>query len=172
MPATESLLFPSTLRMYGRVFDGLEIKNVGPLAFANNDLQRQLIDEDKNTPREDLRLARIYGFVYEGSYYELPEPCLFIVRGDGLAATDPEAALGFVTDMKLPDDFKMWQHDKSDQTIRINLQSGSFEETMMMLMRAGAGLQSGFGHKVQAGFGHKVQAGFGHKVIGGGHRSE
>ena len=170
MPANESLLYPSTIRMYGRPFAGLELGDIGPLVTANNDLQRQLVDE-KNERRSDLVLARIYGFVYEGDYYALPKPCIYIVRGNGIDATNPDFALGFATDLMLPDDFRMWEHDKADMTIRIDTEAGSFEEVMMMLLRAGAGLQTGYGMKVQTGYGMKVQTGYGMKVTTG-HRGE
>lgn len=158
-PKTESLLFPSTIRMYGRPFAGLKIDDRGASKDVNNDLHRQLAETD-------VQLARIYGFVYEGSYYDLPAPCIFVVRGEGLGSTDDDFELGIPTDLILPKDFRMWAHEKSDMTIRIDTEAGSFEETMLSLLRAGAGLKSGYaGGVAVAGYaGGTAVAGYGMKA--------
>lgn len=52
----------------------------------NNHLAEQLDD--------DAQLARIYGFAYEGTYYELPEPAIFLVHGEGDTATKGNAPIG------------------------------------------------------------------------------
>ena len=52
-----------------------------PRRGDNNFLERQL-------RAEGARLARIYAFSYEGHYYDLPKPALFLVHGPG---SDPEA---------------------------------------------------------------------------------
>jgi hypothetical protein len=44
----------------------------------NNQLERQL---------SEASFARIYGFSYDGAYYELPRPTLFLIHGEGEPAT-------------------------------------------------------------------------------------
>ncbi|EEE35772.1 conserved hypothetical protein [Rhodobacteraceae bacterium KLH11] len=43
----------------------------------------------------DARLARIYGFAYDGTYYEMPEPTIFLVHGKGASATGGNLPYGF-----------------------------------------------------------------------------
>ena len=79
---SETLLTPSSIKLFGRVVSGLTYdskttENSG--LGANKFLQKQLEANGENPPT----LARIYAFSFEGAYYELPRPPIFLVHGNG-----------------------------------------------------------------------------------------
>ncbi|KIC40990.1 hypothetical protein RA28_21705 [Ruegeria sp. ANG-S4] len=104
---------------------------------ANNFLSDQL--------GEGARFARIYGFSYEGTFYDLPEPSIFLVHGDGESATDMNKpgnlaarapnnpSLGGVAaaDYQIADDIRVWDYDKADYTIRMDTMAGQFEQVLL-----------------------------------------
>ena len=93
----ESLLSPSNILLYGRLVADLQIVHeddpqaegrteeqihqpfVASRGGRNNFLQEQLKDPESG-------LARIYGFSFEGQYYDLAKPALFLVHGAGEVA--------------------------------------------------------------------------------------
>jgi hypothetical protein len=78
---TETLLTPSSIKLFGRVVSSLAYNNDtrGTGLGDNKFLQRQLEANDDNPPT----FARIYAFSFEGAYYELPKPPIFLVHGTG-----------------------------------------------------------------------------------------
>jgi hypothetical protein len=78
---TETLLTPSSIKLFGRVVSSLTYKSdTGGTGLGENKfLQRQLEAKGDNLPT----LARIYAFSFEGAYYELPRPPIFLVHGSG-----------------------------------------------------------------------------------------
>jgi hypothetical protein len=114
----------------------------------NSQLDSQLDD--------DARFARIYGFSYEGTYYELPNPTLFLVHGKGESATGTDAtnenrpgnlasrapndpSLGGVgaADFQIADDIRVWAYDKADYTIRMDVDTGMFEQVLLDIFFGG-----------------------------------
>jgi hypothetical protein len=166
----ETLLSPSNILLYGRVMTDMTLaakkpdeKNIDdvkppnavrgklfpqPLApprlGANKFLQNQLLDQD-------ALLARIYAFSYEGHYYDLAKPAIFLVHGPG---QDPEA---WRPDNALPnarvdrapadadrtgvastpasfsEDMRVWAYDKGDFSIRLDIETGSFDQILLDL---------------------------------------
>jgi len=96
---------------------------------------------------DDARLARIYGFSYEGTYYELPEPCVFLVHGRGDSATDNDSPAGqgarapldpsvsgvASADYQMANDIRVWDYDKADYSIRMDVLTGQFEQILLDL---------------------------------------
>jgi hypothetical protein len=173
----ETLLSPSNILLYGRVLTDLEFKGLpadpdinqpiddeeppepedgGPFPVPrapsrlgdNNFLQRQL-DVDRQDLARRPNLARIYGFSYEGHYYDLPKPAIFLVHGPG---NDPEAwrpAGGLPharvdrapsdadrsgvarTATSFAEDMRVWSYDKGDYSIRLDPESGTFEQILL-----------------------------------------
>jgi hypothetical protein len=78
---TETLLTPSSIKLFGRIISSLTYKSDtrGSGLGDNKFLQRQLEANGDNPPT----LARIYAFSFEGAYYELPRPPIFLVHGTG-----------------------------------------------------------------------------------------
>ena len=134
-----SLLSPSGVKLFGRLFAELTL-NVGaagnptPLG-SNNFLYKQLQDKSAT-------LARIYAFAYEGDLYFLPKPYVFLVHGPGTPvvepnSTNPEVARGIATvDIwgviakidRFADDVLVWDYDKEDFSLRIDIVSGPLSE--------------------------------------------
>ncbi|UWQ74355.1 hypothetical protein [Leisingera sp. M658] len=96
---------------------------------------------------DDANLARIYGFSYEGTYFELPEPVIFLVHGDGDSATGPESPADQVQVSRAPlnpsvtgvasaeyqiaNDIRVWDYDKADYTIRMDVMAGRLEQVLL-----------------------------------------
>lgn len=89
-------------------------------------------------------LARIYGFSYDGTYYDLPRPTIFLVHGDGelvtdptpvdnaaRAPTDPTATGLAAADFQFADKLRVWSYDKADYTIRMDVETGMFEQVLL-----------------------------------------
>jgi len=98
--------------------------------------------------------ARIYGFSFEGSYYELARPVIFLVHGDGLPASEartgvfgrprPSRAPGDPSltgigsaGFEFSDDVLVWSYDKSDYTIRLDVETGMFDDVLLDTMLGG-----------------------------------
>jgi hypothetical protein len=98
-------------------------------------------------------LARIYGFSFEGTYYDLPRPALFLVHGEGFDFTDPKTPPKFrdaarapaepstagvgTADFDFADDIRVWSYDKADYTIRMDVETGMFEDILLPLIDGG-----------------------------------
>jgi len=121
-------------------FEPVVRSNPGRRLGQNKQLEEQLAD--------DSRFARIYGFSYEGAYYELPSPTLFLVHGEGESATagnrpagvrahasraptDPSTSGVAAADFQFADDIMVWAYDKADYTIRMDVVTGMFEQTLL-----------------------------------------
>ncbi len=159
----ETLLSPSNILLYGRVVEDLQIAAVDHSPFVpgakrggvNKELAEQLSEKG-------AKFARIYGFSYEGAYYDLPRPALFLVSGDGVPMTEPskrgadggavnparapgEPSLSGMgaTDMQFVDELRVWSYDKADHTIRMDTEAGEFEEVLLAPFFGGGGSVSG-----------------------------
>ena len=109
----------------------------------------------------DARLARIYGFAYDGTYYEMPEPTIFLVHGEGESATGGNLPHGFnlqksddpkerdttqqtarapmnpsvsgvaAADYQMASDIRVWNYDQADYTIRMDIAAGQLEQVLL-----------------------------------------
>jgi len=119
-----------------------EVRRIGR---GNN----QFLDDQLD---EKAGFARIYGFSYEGDYFDLPSPTLFLVHGDGeLVSQDKNATAGkhgfpsnlsraprdpsiggmAAADFQFADDIRVWDYDKADYTIRMDVATGMFEQVLL-----------------------------------------
>ncbi|WP_264211449.1 hypothetical protein [Leisingera thetidis] len=140
----ETLLSFSEVLLFGRLVEDLKIKKAnrkGRLG-ANGFLARQLAD------KKDPRFARIYGFAYEGAFYQLPEPLILLVHGEGeksfnecggqaIAPMDPSKSGVAAADFQMSADVMYWEYDKADFTIRMDLMTGMFEQVLLDVFFAG-----------------------------------
>jgi hypothetical protein len=130
----------------------------------------------------DARIAKIYGFSYEGKYYDLARPTLFLVHGDGdpLAAVSPPAPGAnparaprdpsetgvSVADFQFADDIRFWSYDKGDFSIRMDVSTGTLEDILLeaevdaqMQMSSAAKMQTAGAAKMQISHAAKMQIG-------------
>jgi hypothetical protein len=112
---------------------------------------------------KDMLIARIYGFSYEGTYYDLPRPVLFGVHGEGdpavlmsniegaartnaqltRAPQEPSISGVAAADFGFADDIRVWSYDKADYTIRMDVETGMFEQVLLDAYFADGGHVSG-----------------------------
>ncbi len=135
----ENLLSPTNITLFGRVFPLAVDRASLPQALGANHFLRDQLDQ------ENARFARIYAFSYEGTFYNLPKPAIYLVHGDG----DPVRGAGLpnrgqgnnqpvITDSGLvaldfdfEADVRMWEYDKGDFTLRLDAVSGTFDEILL-----------------------------------------
>jgi len=112
-----------------------------------SDTEQQLDDDF------DPILARIYGFSFEGTYYDLPRPALFLVHGEGFdftefkvtkrstarAPAEPSTSGLGASDFDFADDIRVWSYDKADYTIRMDVETGQFEDVLLPMIGGGGG---------------------------------
>jgi hypothetical protein len=159
----ETLLSPSNILLYGRVVDDLSIKPLAgahsPFIIARAGGNREL--ESQLTAKE-AAIARIYSFSYEGAYYDLPRPALFLVHGTGVLVTSvsPKSAAGVgaptsaiapgepslsgvaAADFQFADGIMAWSYDKADHTIRMDVETGEFEDVLLNMYFSGGKVSS------------------------------
>jgi hypothetical protein len=153
----EDLRTPTNIKLYGRVMIDLAItaQPTPPPGLGSNKFLAQQLTAAGGAPT----LARIYGFSYEGHYYDLPKPAIFLVHGVGTAAgpTPPELAhqgkdgkfsgkavgRGSVApgnadesgvaakSWDFSEDMVFWEYDKSDFSIRFDIETGPFEQILL-----------------------------------------
>jgi len=103
----------------------------------NSFLERQL-------DLADASFARIYGFSYEGTYYDLPRPTIFLVHGDGDSAAGALAAMNTArgpidstatglaaSDFQFAAELRVWAYDKADYSIRMDVETGMLEDILL-----------------------------------------
>jgi hypothetical protein len=155
-----------------------------PPIAANPGIQITVTDLSGKQPN----LARIYAFSYEGAYYGLPRPSIFLVHGtgtpvgnwtysstleqSGVAAREWDFSGPTGLDPSnptlpmptTPDDLYYWQYEKSDFSLRLDSEAGPFEQILLqMALRSGADRadRSGQGLDVRSGQGLDVRSGQG-----------
>jgi hypothetical protein len=131
---------------------------IGYYSDGNNKfLEKQL--------KRDAKLARIYSFSYEGAYYELPRPALFLVNGRGRHVkttnktwtsleTSGVAARSwdFARNDHDEHDIRYWTYDKGDFSIRMDVETGQFWQILLEeAMRRGTALTSGEQLRITSG---------------------
>ncbi|NSY37688.1 hypothetical protein [Leisingera sp. ANG59] len=102
------------------------------------------------------KFARIYGFAYEGTYFELPEPTLFLVHGNGKSATDnlpanqgarapldPSVTGVASAEYQFSNDIVVWEYDKADYSIRMDVMTGMLEQVLLDVYFGGGPYVSG-----------------------------
>jgi hypothetical protein len=166
----ETLLSPSNILLYGRVVQDLRVVHLDdsntpvpppepvpqnetalhdPFAPGRKSANNFLADQLGNAYST---LARIYAFSYEGGFYALPQPAIFLVQGAGepvdprkiaeLVARAPDSVdyTGVVAqDYQFSYDILVWSYDKGDFSIRLDVNTGPLEQILLdaTLGRAG-----------------------------------
>ncbi|WP_170516187.1 hypothetical protein [Ruegeria atlantica] len=139
----ETLLSFSEVLIFGRVLEDLDYEPKTKTGKGNN---KHLGAQFADVGNDKAQFAKIYGFAYEGTYYDLPEPVIFLVHGDGTpvngannlpgnlasrAPTEPSVGGVAAADFQIANDIKVWNYDKADQTMRMDVMTGQFEQVLL-----------------------------------------
>jgi hypothetical protein len=142
----ETLLSASNIVLFGRVVEDLTISApagnkvhspaVATAKGSGSDLESQLTrtehgDHSAKGKETLARFARIYGFSYEGAYFEVGVPVLFLVHGEGFALSDMKVPGPDPDDEPFYKDLRAWSYDRRDETMRLDIDSGSFEDVLL-----------------------------------------
>jgi len=135
----ETLLTSSTVLLFGRKIADLKLE---PVNYDEQEGANVFLK--KNLSVKDAHFARIYSFSYDGGYYDLDTPALFLVQGDG---EDPNAPRpqqnippgpGSLTDVGVAaqgaafaPDVRVWAYDAHEFLIRLDVSSGMLEEILL-----------------------------------------
>jgi len=133
---TENLIRASRILLFGRVVEDLKIvvptsgtttTSAPPAPGPSHALADQVAAAGSC-------LARIYAFSYEGAYFELVRPALYLVHGAGANISDPIAVetSGIpATPDKFASDLKFWAYDKADLSVRLDVETGMLEQILL-----------------------------------------
>ena len=132
----DTLLSSSQVRLFGREFNGLSLDTAWLKKMASQSGPgKGGTLATKLDPNDDPKLARIYGFSYEGSYYKLDAPYVFLVHGDGTQIDVEDPSMNHVGVEMMGERFlkevRMWSYDKVDFSVRIEITSGWLEEILL-----------------------------------------
>jgi hypothetical protein len=123
----EKLLDGSGVRLFGQEVTGIQLAEDALMSDFGGIADRIKLPSDA-TPR----FARIYGFSYEGQYFDLARPVIFLVWGDGSAADDSLPQSGFVPKPPhLAAGTMVWKVDGSDLTVRLDVEVGGFDRILL-----------------------------------------
>lgn len=159
--ANETLLGHSTIWLFGRELADIKLNPGVYNAIPADDLAARKADTPvqkgnshngfllDQLEEADARFARIYAFTYQGAFYELGRPSIFLVHGTGIdpegssAAADPSLA----TLSRMPANFgrsglaslsgsfsgsmKVWAYERADFTVRLDMESGTFDSVLL-----------------------------------------
>ena len=152
MSTAESILSPDLIKLYGRPIEELQLNvgappNVGSAANVQNLGANQSLRSQLNAPGAGF--ARIYGFSFEGHYYDLPKPIVMLVHGPGEQITTPPPippappvgpGLGGPTvdqageaarEWEFSADLVYWEYEKADLSMRFDVETGTLEQILL-----------------------------------------
>lgn len=131
-PSTE--YSPSRITLYGIVLISLDAwvgKAFGGTARPTKvQIRPQPNVSASATASDQYYPALIYAYAYQGHCYNLPEPVILIVEGEGDDAT------GF--DFDDNPGYQMWSVEKLDRTMQLEPTSDTFEEVILKRGLSGA----------------------------------
>lgn len=166
--AQETLLGQSTIWLFGREMADIKIIPKAYNKIPDNDDAADAADTPvqrggthnnlllSQLSADGATLARIYAFSYQGAFYDLPRPTIFVVHGRGI---DPEgSSLAPLPDQatlsRMPaasgrtglgsmggsftGEIRVWAYDRADFTARLDIETGSFD-TVLLAMEIGTG---------------------------------
>ncbi len=121
----DTLLSISDIQLYGTEVADLTYTHT-PTAGTD---ATTTVSTSGTKPSANSKIARILGFGFEGGYYDLDAPVLFMVNGAGIDIENK----GLPKDVldAFPSNLKVWTCDKCDETIRMDTMTGSLEDILL-----------------------------------------
>ena len=80
--------------------------------------------------------VRVFGFRYEGSYFDLDTPTIMLLEGNGTA---PNKSTPLEVKNSLSSDIKEWVCDKSDHSARLDELTGTIDDILLEVELGGSG---------------------------------
>jgi hypothetical protein len=126
----ENLANASAILLFGREIDDIKIAPSGggtglPHAGPSHILATQVAQANS-------RLARIYAFAFEGYYFELSRPAVFLVHGAGAPVAKTVELTGLAaTARDFATDLLVWAYDKGDMSVRLDISTGTLEQILV-----------------------------------------
>jgi hypothetical protein len=165
----ETLLSVSAVYLFGRLVSDLQLvkqdDNQDKKRPDRKGANRFLQDQIRNTT---AGFARIFFFSFEGSLFELARPTMFLVHGGGDAPdTAPPADEKFEQLLRTPGpvtrtgmgwqygsfarDMRVWVYDKSDLSMRLDADTGTFDQILLGAEMGNAGVGPSNGAMTRSG---------------------
>ncbi|MCY6382849.1 pentapeptide repeat-containing protein [Hoeflea prorocentri] len=154
----ETLLSASNIVLFGREVEDINIvaprgnkahsPSKATAKGSSSGIQQQLMREEMadaiaGSGKKLARFARIYGFSYEGAYFEVGVPVLFLVHGEGKHPSEIKVPGPDNDDKNFYDDLRAWSYDRGDDTMRLDIDSGSFADLLLSTIGEGGAAVSG-----------------------------
>lgn len=145
----ESLLAASSVKLFGRLIEDKTL--IVDTTKIGNNLGQSLGCLPAGTTGKP---ARIYGFSFEGQYFDLARPAIFLVHDGGKAAKDAATQTGLaIKEPELLDDVLVWEYDRDDFLLRIDVEVGPLERILLEAEIGPDQIRGGYGgQNVRAGF--------------------
>ena len=125
----ENLANTSTILLFGREVEDIKVVAAGTGGLQPAGPSHVLAAQVAAT---DHRLARVYAFAFEGFYYELSRPAIFLVHAEGQPAADTVEFGGVAASArKFATDLKVWAYDKADLSVRLDVSTGTLEQILL-----------------------------------------
>jgi len=137
---TEILAKASTVLLFGRVVEDVQINATRGSGSSAKRAAKSASLEHRGASHaladqiaaEGACLARIYAFAYEGDYFELARPTLYLVHGIGDDVLGTIETTGITaTPDTFASDVRVWAYDKSDLSVRLDVDTGTLEEILV-----------------------------------------
>lgn len=138
----------------------ISAKPIAPQSSASgSDTQTQTAPTSIVAWAPGVSLARIYGFSFEGAFYGLPRPSLFMVQGLGTSLSpdhwfggsrssgeqgsrsslDQSGVAAREWEFSADNSLVYWEYEKGDFSLRLDTEAGQFEQILLAAaLRAGA----------------------------------
>lgn len=115
---SESLFTSASIVLFGREVDDLAVIKKG-LSTATT------------FSKEKSQFARIYGFSYDGAYYEIPTPVLYLMHTEGAKASTVDVPGPDPKEKKFFESLLAWTVKRTDETVQLDLDQGKFEDLLL-----------------------------------------
>lgn len=107
-----------------------KLQNLTEVVLFGKIVEDLEIDSGKKS-RDKPKLARIYGFSYDGSYYEMAATTMIVVHGNGTPASSAQVAGPTSGGEKFLKSLNTWEYDLTSPSMRLDVSTGSIEDLLM-----------------------------------------
>ena len=115
------------------------LREVDSITLFGREVEDMSLAAPKGQAAKDrARLVRVYGFTVDGAYFEMSAATLFVLDGEGMPAMDCDVRWPDLDDdSKFLQSLRAWTVQPHDESVRLDVQTGRFED---LLSDGGGGL--------------------------------